>query len=45
MDFQEGWGRGGVDWMYLAQDTDRRLAVLNTGNETSGSIKCREFLD
>jgi hypothetical protein len=42
MDHQEvGWG--GMDWISVAQDRDRWQALLNIGNEPSGSIKCREF--
>jgi hypothetical protein len=39
MDLREiGWE--GVDWIHLAQDRDKWLAVVNTN-----SIKGREFLD
>jgi hypothetical protein len=39
MDLREiGWD--GVDWIYLAQDR-----ALEHGNESSGSIKCWEFLE
>jgi hypothetical protein len=41
MDFQEG-GFEGMDWIGLAQDRDRWRALVN---ETSGSIKCGQFLD
>jgi hypothetical protein len=34
-------GRGGMDWIELAEDRDR----CEYGNEPSGSIKCGEFLD
>jgi hypothetical protein len=36
---------GGMDWIDLALDTDRWRANCDCGNETSGSIKCGEFLD
>ena len=32
-----GWG--GIEWIGVAQDSDRRRAVLNA------TIKCGEFLD
>jgi hypothetical protein len=35
---------GGVEWINLAQDGDKRRAVVNT-NEHLGSIKSGEFLD
>ena len=38
MDLKEV-GCEGMDWIDLAQDTSER------GNESSGSIKCGEFLD
>ena len=38
-------GRGGGDWMELAQDRDSWAGVCEYGNELWGSIKCREFLD
>ena len=42
MDLQEV-GRGGMDWIDLAEEKDRRRA-RGCGNETLGSIKCGEFL-
>jgi hypothetical protein len=44
MDLQEV-GREGMDWIDLAQDTDRWLALVNAVMNLQGSIKCREFLD
>jgi hypothetical protein len=44
MDLREV-GCGCVDWMGLAQDRDRWCAFCECGDETSGSIKCGEFLD
>jgi hypothetical protein len=44
MDLQEvGWE--GVDWIDMAQDRDRRRAVVNAVMNLGGSIKCGEFLD
>jgi len=40
IDLQEV-GCGYMDWIGLAQDRDR----WRSGNEPSGSVKCREFLD
>jgi len=37
------WG-GGMDWIDLAQDRQVTGSCVR-GNEPSGSIKCREFLD
>jgi hypothetical protein len=37
-------GFGGVDWIHLAQD-GQVAGSCEHGNEPSGSIKCREFLD
>ena len=36
---------GGIDWIYLAQDRDRRRALVKCGNEPSVSIKRGEILD
>jgi hypothetical protein len=44
MDFREMWWEG-VDSMQLAEDRDRWQALLNNGNEPSGSIKGGKFLD
>jgi hypothetical protein len=35
----------GMDRIELTQDNDRCQAVVNAGNEASGSMKCGEFLD
>jgi len=44
MDLQEvGWG--GMDWIDLAHDRDKRAGDRECGNEPSCSIKCGEFLD
>jgi len=40
MDLQEV-GCGGLDWIDLAQDTER----CKCSKELAGSIKCREFID
>lgn len=34
-----------IDWMQLAEDTDKWRAFVNSENESSASIKCREILD
>jgi len=34
-----------MDWIELAQDRDKQLAVVNPVMNLWGSIKCREFLD
>jgi hypothetical protein len=38
-------GPGGIDWIELAQDRDKRWALVNAVMKLSGSLKCREFLD
>jgi hypothetical protein len=43
MDFKE-MGCENVDWINLAHDRDKWLALVNT-NGLLGSTKCREFLD
>ena len=43
MDLQEV-GCGGMYWMDLAQQ-GQVLGTCKCGNETSGSVKCGEFLD
>ena len=42
MDLQEV---GCVDWIGLAQDSDKMAATCECGNELSGSVKWGEFLD
>ena len=45
MDIQEvGW-EGGKDWIDLAQDKESLRGSCECGNELSGSVKCRKFLD
>jgi hypothetical protein len=34
-----------MDWVKLAQDRDKLAETCECGNESSGSIKCGEFLD
>jgi hypothetical protein len=34
-----------MDWTHMAQDRNRGAGCCECGNEPSGSIKCREFLD
>jgi len=36
---------GGMDWIELAQDRDRWLALLTAVMNSRGSIKCGGFLD
>jgi hypothetical protein len=44
MDHQEvGWG--GMDWISVTQERNRWQALINVGNEPSGSIKCREYFE
>jgi hypothetical protein len=35
----------GVDYIYLVQDRDSEWVCFEHRNESSGSIRCREFLD
>jgi len=44
MDVQEV-GCGDMDWIDLAQDRDRLRALAKWDKESSGSMKCGEFLD
>jgi hypothetical protein len=44
MDFQEV-PCGAIDWIELAQDRDRWPGTCECGNEPSGSIKYRVFID
>jgi len=44
MDLQKV-GHGGMDWIDLAQDSDRWRALCVCGNEPSVSINFREILD
>ena len=44
MDLQEEGGGFG-DWMELVQVRDEVAGTCECGNESSGSIKCGEFLD
>jgi hypothetical protein len=39
------WEVRGVDWIELAEDRGQVVGTCECGNETSGSIKCGEFLD
>jgi hypothetical protein len=44
MNLQEvGWQ--GMDWIDLAQDSDRWRVLVNAVMNLLSSIKCREFLD
>jgi hypothetical protein len=36
-------GCGGIEWIDLAQDRDRRRAPINTVMNLRGSIKCWEY--
>jgi hypothetical protein len=38
------WDVGSMDWVDLAQNRQME-GTCECGNETLGSIKCREFLD
>jgi len=38
-------GCGYMDWIELAQDTDRWRTLVECVNEPSCSVKCGEFLD
>ena len=40
----KNWG-GGVDWIGLAQKRGRVAGCCECCNESSGSVKCGEFLD
>jgi len=44
MDLQEV-GCGYMGWIGLAQDKYRWRTLVECGNESSGSVKCGEFLD
>jgi len=44
MDLQEV-GCGYMDWIGLVRDRDKVADACECGNEPSGSVKCREFLD
>ena len=39
---ETGWG---VEWIYLAQDSNVWWAVVENNSELSVSIKCGKFLD
>ena len=44
MDLQKViWGV--MDWIDLAQDTDKVVGTCKHGNELSGTIKCWKFLE
>jgi hypothetical protein len=36
--------RESVEWIYMAQDGDKRSTVVKGGNESADSIKCREYV-
>jgi hypothetical protein len=38
-------GLGGVYWIDLAQDRNQLRALMNAGNEISGSIECWETIE
>ena len=38
-------GYGYMDWIWLAQDRDRWRTLVSAVMNTSGSVKCGEFLD
>ena len=38
-------GCGSMDWIELALDRDRCLALVNAVMNLGGSLKCWEFLD
>jgi len=38
-------GCRGIDWIDVAEDEVQVADTCVCGNETSGSVKCREFLD
>ena len=38
-------GCRGMDWIEMAQDMDNVAGTCDCGNESSGSVKCGEFLD
>ena len=40
----EKWN-GGTNWIELAQGRERWRGLCECGNESSGSVKCGEFLD
>ena len=38
-------GRGGIDWIDLAQDREQAAGSCECGDKLSGSIKCWKFLE
>jgi hypothetical protein len=40
---KEIWGV--MDWIDLAQDRDKMVGTCKHGNELSGTIKCRKFIE